>query len=166
MLAILFLEPSCSRQDEGSSAASAQPAQGGSADPGGGKIDGATAPAAPGGPMKYEKPPVTDISELFNTNNAEALWTRGIDLTGVTVQQIFADKQFILVGPDKEHSVMVQVSEQHPEINVGQKVDVTGVINPTGRDKTQWNVSPDEQKLLTQHSIFVLAKSIRSAAAK
>src|SRR4051794_24699058 len=97
LLGILVLQPSCSR--EGSTSSPTPQAAGGSADPGGGTIDGATVPSAPGAAMKYQQPAVTDISELFKTNNPEAYWTRSINLTGVTVQQVFSDHQFILVGP-------------------------------------------------------------------
>lgn len=168
LLATIILEPACSKQGSTDSDSAGQPAQGGSADPASsltsGKIDGATVPQAPGAPMNYEKQAVTNIQELFNTNNAGAYWTRGADLTGVTVLQIFSDKQFLIVGSDKEHTLLVRLEQLHPEIKVGQKVDLYGVINPTGSDKSQWNVHPDTQNAIGEHSIFISAKTIRVAS--
>ncbi len=162
LAATTFLLPACSRQDNNGSA------QGGSDDPAssvtGGAVDGATVPQPPGSPMKYQQAPVTDISAFFNTNNPTAFWSRSVDLAGVTVQQVFKDGHFIVVGSDKEHALPVQMSELHPETKPGQKVDLTGVDDPTGHDKSQWNVRPEEQQILAQHSIFIQARSIKTSA--
>jgi hypothetical protein len=111
--------------------------------------------------MNFEKAAVTNLSQLFNTNNPTAFWTRAVNLSRVTVQQVFKDGHFIVIGTDKDHALPVQMIELHPEIKVGQKVDLSGVINPTGHDKTQWNVRPEEQNVLAQHSIFIQERSIR-----
>jgi hypothetical protein len=154
-----FLAPACSRQANNNSA------QGGSDDPGSsltsGVVDGTTEPHLPGPPMNFEKAAVTNLSQLFNTNNPTAFWTRAVNLSRVTVQQVFKDGHFIVIGTDKDHALPVQMIELHPEIKVGQKVDLSGVINPTGHDKTQWNVRPEEQNVLAQHSIFIQERSIR-----
>jgi hypothetical protein len=164
LLVLAILGPACSRQGNGNSGTTAT-AQGGSDDPGGSvtgsRVDGATEPHPPGGPMNFEKAAVTNVLELFHTNNPTAFWTRPVDLSGVTVQQIFADGHFIVVGPDKDHTLPVQMGELHREIKVGQKIDIVGVIDPIGRDKTQWNVQLEEQKVLAQHSIFIQARSIK-----
>ena len=154
--------PACSQKDNGSSGA---PAQRGSADPTNNltnaTVDGETVPRPPGPPMNYQKAPLTSISELLDTNNPAVFWSRTIELSGTTVQQVFADGHFIVVGPDKDHTVAVQVEQLHPEIKVGQKVDISGIIDPTGTDKTQWNIAPDEKKALTQHSVFIQGRSIQ-----
>jgi hypothetical protein len=155
LLATTFLAPACSRQSDNNSA------QGGTDDSGSSINGGAAEPRPPGPPMNFEKAAVTNLSQLFNTNNPTAFWTRPVDLSGVTVQQVFKDRQFIVVGSDKEHAVPVQLIESHPDIKPGQKLDLTGVINPTGHDKTQWNVLPEEQKLLAQHSIFIQERTIK-----
>lgn len=167
LLALALLEPACSQKAGENNSASSSTAQGGSDDPGssvtGGRVDGATEPPPPGPPMNYQKAPVTDISELFHTNNPTAFWTRVADLSGVTVQQVFSDGHFILVGSDKVHTLLVQMDELHPGLKAGQKVDIKGIINPTGHDKSQWNVRPDEQQALAQHSIFIQARSVQSS---
>lgn len=112
--------------------------------------------------MNYQKPAVTNLSELFNTNNPTAFWTRTVYLSGVTVQQVFKDGQFIVVGPDKNHALPVQLGELHPELKPGRKVDITGVIDPTGDDKSQWNVRPEELQVLSQHPIFIQERSLKS----
>ena len=161
LAATTYLVPACSRQ--GNSATG----QGGSDDPGGslasGTVDGATEPRPPGAPMKYQQAPVTDMSVFFNTNNPTAFWSRSVNLSGVTVQQVFKDGHFIVVGTDKDHALPVQMSELHPEIKVGQKIDLSGVVNPTGHDKSQWNVEPAEQQVLGQHQIFIQERSIKTA---
>ena len=160
LAATTCLVPACSRQGNSASA------QGGSDDPGNtvtsGVVDGATVPQPPGSPMKYEQAPVTDVSVFFTTNNPTAFWSRSVNLTGVTVQQVFKDGHFIVVGPDKDHALPVQLSELHPEIKVGQKIDLSGVVDPIGQDKTQWNVAPDEQNVLAQHQIFIQERSLKS----
>lgn len=40
------------------------------------------------------------------------------------------------------------------------------MINPLGKDKSQWNGNPDVQKDLEGYSIFVSAASIKPAASK
>jgi len=160
-----LLEPACSQKGSDVNSGSTATAQGGSDDPGssitGGRVDGATEPPPPGVPMNYQKAAVTNISELFNTNNPAAFSTRAAELSGVTVQQVFPDKHFIAVGSDKDHSLMVQMGELHPEIKAGQKVDIRGVINPTGHDISQWNVQPEEQQALAHHPIFLQERSIK-----
>jgi hypothetical protein len=164
LTATAILASACSREGNGKSGPGAQ---GGSADPGssvsGGVVDGATEPRLPGPPMNFEKAPVTNLFELFHTNNPEAYWTRAIQLSGVTVQQIFPDKQFIVIGPDNDHTLLVQMFGSHPEIKTGGKVDVAGIIDPIGFDKTQWNVTADEQKILARHSIYIQARSIQAS---
>lgn len=159
LLITALLESACSRQGDANSA------QGGSDDPRasitGAVIDGATEPRPPGPPMKYEQPPITDMAVFFNTNNPMAFWSRSVNLTGVTVQQVFQDRHFILVGPDKDHALPVQLIESHPEIKPGQKIDLTGVVDPVGGDKTQWNVLPAEQNALGKHSIYIQERSLK-----
>lgn len=156
--AVMLLVPSCSREGN-----SAQPARGGSADPGDGTMSGASAPAVPGPAMTFQLPPVTSLSEIFSATNVEALSTRTVQLTGATVQQVFPDGHFMAIGPDSEHTLMVQFSGLHPEIKAGQKVDVMGIIDPLGKDKSQWNVSPAEQQVLDRHNVFVREVTIRQA---
>jgi len=165
LLAVVYVEPACSRHDQGNSGQTSEPARGGSADPGGGNVSGSTAPTLTGRTMEFENPPLTDISQIFSlTNpNPQALWTRPVDLTGVTVQEVLPSKQFILIGSDKQDSMLVQVGGAHVELKPGQKVDLKGVIDPLGKDKSQWNVGPEEMQVLNQHTMFISANSIQTA---
>jgi hypothetical protein len=162
-LGIVFLGSSCSREGADNSTASGQAAQGASADSGGGTTSGATAVMPPGPPMKFEQPPVTNLSQIYSSTNPESFWTRSADFADVTVQEILPGRQFILVGTDKDHTLVVQLNQTHPELKPGQKVEVMGIIDPLGKDKSQWNVSAVELQVLERHSIFVREVSIRPA---
>jgi hypothetical protein len=137
----------------------------GSAESAGGQASG-TDVKPPGPPMTFEQPAVTDLQDLFRSTNAQALWTRTLNASGVKVQQISQDKQFMLVGPDAQHSVVVQMKELQPEIKMGQTVDVTGVINQLGQDLSQWNVSPEDRQMMAGRTLFVRANSVRASSAK
>lgn len=164
LLAAAFVVCSCSKQNSGNSTSSAQPPRGAAQDPGGGTVSGATAPQMPGAPMSFEKPPITDIGELVNSTNNQGLWTRTVNLSGVTVQRRLGS--FILVGPDKNHVVPVQLGGQSSKVEPGQKVNVGGMIDPLGKDKSQWNGNPDVQKDLSSYSIFIRATTITLAASQ
>jgi hypothetical protein len=118
-------------------------------------MSGASAPAIPGPPLKFEQAPITNISQILNSTDAESFWTRTVNLSNVTVQQIFRHEQFVMVGPDPDHTLVVQLSRSRPGLKPGEKISVAGIIDPLGKDKSQWNVPAPEEKILKQHQIFI-----------
>lgn len=156
-----WLMCSCSRQGPAPSAATGN-APAGSANTPGGAATGQANSQQPGPPMTFERPPMTDLRPLL-TNDTEAFWTRTIDVSNVQVQRVFANGEFLLVGPDSTNTVVVQVRESHPEIKVGQRVDISGIIDPIG-SISQWNVSPQAHQMLAGHTMFISGDSVKPAA--
>src|SRR5215469_4480489 len=155
---------SCSRQGEENSNSAQSPPSGG-AESGGGSMAGQQTNQT--GPiMKFEQPPITDVRMVVGTNNSEALWTRSVNLSGVTVQQNLHDEGFILIGTDDQHTVLVQLDKPHPKLGEGQKVDLTGTIDPMGKDLSQWNVKPADRQVFQEHTMFISATSVAPSGGK
>lgn len=116
--------------------------------------------------MKFQEPPITDLRKILNTNDSDAFWTRSVNLSDVTVQRNLHDEGFILIGTDDQHTVLVQLDKPHPEFREGQKVNVTGRINPLGKDLSQWNVKPADQQVFQGHTMFISATSVIPSGGK
>ena len=162
MIALGFGAASCFRDASNNNAESTSR---GSAETPGGQASG-TDVKPPGAPMTFEQPAVTDLRDIFSNTNAQVFWTRTLNVTGVKVQRISKDKQFMLIGPDSQHAVVVQMKELQPEIKPGQNVDVAGTIDHLGQDLSQWNVSPEDRQMMTGRSIFVRATDVKASAVK
>src|SRR4051812_7228171 len=78
--------------------------------------------------MTFEKPPLTSLDQILSSTNAEGFWTRSINVSGAKVQQILRDKQFLTVGPGPGRTVVVRLRDSHPEIKVGQSLDLAGIV--------------------------------------
>lgn len=61
------------------------------------------------------------------------------------------------------HAVPVQIGGLHPEIKEGEKINVSGMIDPLGKDRSQWNVTPAERQALEGYTIFIRPASITPA---
>lgn len=110
--------------------------------------------------MKFQEAPITDVGKIVEISNSEAFWTRPVNLSGVTVQRNLHDEGFILIGIDDQHTVLVQVDKPRPELREGQKVDLTGIIDPMGKDLSQWNVKPADRQVFQGHTMFISATSV------
>lgn len=112
--------------------------------------------------MKFQLPPITNLQEILATNE-QNLWTRTVNLSDVKVQRFLNDKHFLLIGRDGGQTVLVQLGGLHPEIKEGQKVNISGMIDPLGKDLSQWNVSPADRQVLARHTMFIRPASITPA---
>ena len=133
---------------------------GGGAESAGGAAAGQDGSQMATPPMGFQLPPITDLHQLLATNG-EAFWTRNVELSHVMVQRVLSDKQFILIGPDNSQTVPVQLNGSHPEIKEGREVDISGIIDPLGKDLSQWDVPPPERQALAGHTMFIRAVSIK-----
>src|SRR5256885_1717821 len=81
----------CSRESTSTSDSTTQSGRGGGESTGGAASDQDNS-KAPGPPMTYEQPPLTDLHTLLTATNAEAFWSRSVDVSNVTVQRILRDR--------------------------------------------------------------------------
>lgn len=112
--------------------------------------------------MNSALPPLTDLRQFLDSSNQVTFWTRRVDWSGVTVQRNLHDEGFILVGPDNDHTVLVRLEKAHPELREGQKVDLTGIVDPMGKDLSQWNVKPADREVFQGHTMFISASLVKA----
>lgn len=114
-----------------------------------------TAPAV-GAMMEYQRAPITQIREALNISNAAALTSRPVDLADVPVQRILTP-QYVLVGPDQNHVLVVRLKELAPGLKAGQHLAINGVLEPLGKDLRQWELDSESREIVGQHTVFVNA---------
>jgi hypothetical protein len=157
-LGLAALAPSCSREPEHSSDLSATgtstngaPASGQEGEPNG----RGSAPAV-GPNMTYQQPPITDVGSIVSNANPTALLTQPVQLSRVKVQRVL-NPEYVLVGPDPQHTVIVRLKERMPQIQANAELEVSGVITQIGEDLSQWNLNDDEKKLVPKGGVFINA---------
>lgn len=155
---------SCSRQGANSNSGSSSSSGGAESGRGASTEQQTNQPSGP--IMTFQEASITDVRKIVGTNNSEAFWTRRVNLSGVTVQRNLHDEGFIVIGTDDQHTVLVQLEKPQPELREGQKVDVTGTINPIGKDLSQWNVKPVDRQVFQGHTMFISATSVTPSEGK
>jgi hypothetical protein len=89
-------------------------------------------------------PPVTRLGTIFRSDNATAFAGSSIDLAAARVQRVF-DPEFIAVGRDIQHSILVRLAEPTPSIVAGDMVALSGIIEKSPEswpDRTVTQLSP------------------------
>jgi hypothetical protein len=125
-----------------------------------GSPDGAGTAPATGAPMKYQRPPITDVRQILAASDTQVLWTQPVEFPDAKVQRVLDDR-FILIGPDPQQTIAVMLTERNPALKPGQAIYLSGVINPVGEDLSQWQTSDEIRNELRKNSILINAKEVR-----
>lgn len=114
--------------------------------------------AATGREMTYQEPALTEVDTIVSNTNPTSLVSRPVNLSQVKVQRVLSD-QYLVVGPDNDHTVLVRLEKSRPGLKAGETVNVSGVIAQLGEDLARWNLDPENKKIAARYSIFVNAIS-------
>ncbi len=88
--------------------------------------------------------------------NPVALIGQQVQWSNVPVQRVF-NSQYVLVGTSSDTGVVVRLKELIPNLQPGQRLNVSGMIAQLGDDLSHWEMEPEHKKALEKTAVFVNA---------
>lgn len=116
--------------------------------------------------------PLTDLNAILTPAAREALIGHRVNLTGVKVESVVADRAFWIGGPSTQRLFVAVNDEVAPgvpvetraDVHPAQKVTLSGVLEraPFPEDaRRRWGLSSEEAAPLAEEGLYLAAESIQ-----